>query len=329
MKRTITFLAFALTGFCAKAQYDTLLYENFDVDPTSSYLLFPSGNDIDWVDMDNDGLVDHTAALGPNWVWSEGFIGSNDSTGCLISNSWFNTAAAAANYLITPPIQIVDGSAMLSWKSAPYQTPLYLDGYKVLISTGGNDVPDYTDTVFVAAEYLSGSATNGGNYSAYTFSSGFVHGEDGTYIEYDTDSARFAGVLRPFNVSLAAYAGQTIYIAFLHDSYDDNLLAIDDILVTGTAPVGIKEQTATAKLNLYPNPAKDKLEVNYILPVTAKIIFKIFDAQGKLISVEEKGSQLPGEQHSSLNIKSLASGNYTLQIAAGSKTTSAKFTKVD
>ena len=329
MKKTFTLLACVLSTYFAYAQYDTLLYENFDIDPTANYALFPLGNDTTWVDVDNDGLIDHTAALGPNWVWSQGFIATNDTTGCLISNSWFDTPAAAANFLITPPIQIVDANATLSWKSAPYQTPLYLDGYKVLISTGGNDVIDYTDTVFTAAEYISGSSTNGGNFSAYTFSPGFVHGQNGTYIEYTTDSARMGGVLEPFSVSLAAYVGQTIYIAFYHDSYDDNLLAVDDILVTGTLSVGIKEQSTTSKLTLFPNPAKDKLQVSYTLPVTANIIFKVFDAQGKLILSEAKGSQLAGDQRSTLSTKSLASGNYTLHIIAGSKSTSSKFIKVD
>lgn len=329
MKKTFTLLACVLSTYFAHAQYDTLLYENFDVDPTANYALFPFGNDTTWVNLDNDNQPDNTPALGPNWVWSQGFIATDDTTGCLISNSWFTAPAAASNYLITPPIQIIDANATLNWKSAPYQTPLYLDGYKILVSTTSNDTPDYTDTIFVAGEYTSGSSTNGGNYSAYTFSTGFIHGLDGTYIEYDNDSARFAGVLRPFSVSLAAYAGQSIYIAFVHDAFDDNLLAVDDILITGTAPLGIKEQNMNSALNINPNPAKDKLTVSYALPKTSNIVFNVFDSQGKLVVSQQKGVQLSGEQRSALDIHSLSRGTYTLQIIAGNKFLSKKFSKID
>ena len=67
----------------------------------------------------------------------------------------------------------------------------------------------------------------------YDFSEGFIHGADGEYIKADDDPQRNAGVLRPNEVSLAAYAGKTIFIAFAHDSDDDNILFIDDIMVTG------------------------------------------------------------------------------------------------
>ena len=72
-----------------------------------------------------------------------------------------------------------------------------------------------------------------GDYSLYDFLKGFIHGADGEYIEVDDDPQRNAGVLRPNEVSLADYAGKTIFIAFVHDSDDDNILFIDDIMVTG------------------------------------------------------------------------------------------------
>lgn len=331
MKKTFTLIAICLATYFAKAQNDTLLFENFDVDPTGNYLLFPNGNDNDWVNFDNDNLPDHVGGLlrEPNWFWSDGAWATDDTTGCIISNSWFDgPPGAASNYLITPPIQIVDANAVLSWKSAPYQTPLYLDGYVILVSTGGNDVFDYTDTIFAAAEYLAGSSANGGNYSSYTFSNGFVHGEDGTYIEVDTDSARALGILRPFSVSLAAYAGQTIYIAFLHNSFDDNLLAVDDILITGTTPTGISETTKNTTVSVFPNPVVEKLEVSYNLPVLARVQFRVVNAQGTVILTEEKGNQMAGEQHSTLNVKSLASGTYTLQILANNKYKTIQFNKL-
>ncbi len=328
MKKIYTLIGCLALSLFSKAQTDTLLFENFDVDPTANYLLYMNGNDTNWIDFDDDVLADNTPALGPNWVWSEGFIGSNDSTGCMLSNSWFNPPGVASNYLITPPIQISDTNSVLSWKSAPYQTPYYLDGYQVVVSTLSNYPYDFTDTLFVAAEYVSGASANGGNYSAYTFSPGFVHGLDGTYIEYDTDSSRLAGVLRPFSVSLAQYVGQTIYISFHHNSNDDNLLAVDDILVTGGGTTGITEIETKGSFTVSPNPASNRIELGYYLPSTANVLVSICDLQGKEIFSESKGMQIKGNQKSYLDVKALSSGNYIIRLIAGKKEMLARFTKV-
>jgi hypothetical protein len=321
MKKIFTLALIICSQFSfVNAQNDTLLYENFDVDPTAGYLLFNSGNDSTWVDYDFDSQSDANGRP-MNWYWSPGSFGTNDSTGCLFSSSWFSTPAQCLNYLMTPPVPIIDANAVLYWKSAPRQTPYYLDGYKVLVSTTDNYELSFTDTLFVAAEYLSGASSNGGNYSLYTFSPGFIHGEDGTYVEFDatSDSSRLIGDLRPFNASLAQYSGQTIYIAFFHDSYDDNLIAIDDILVTGTHPVGIAEIQNETKLSISPNPSSGKIEVNYNLPVSSEIITRIYDMKGTLVKEIQQGMQIKGNQKIFLNISDLAPGTYDLSLIAGKK----------
>jgi hypothetical protein len=321
MKKIFTLLLFIFIQFSiSKAQNDTLLYENFDVDPTANYLPFSSGTDQQWVDLDYDQLTDANGRPG-NWFWSSASFGTPDSTGCLFSSSWFNPAGQCVNYLMTPPIQIVDANAVLNWKSAPRQTPYYLDGYKILVSTGFNYETSFTDTIFVAGEYLSGASSNGADYSLYSFSPGFIHGEDGTYVEFDptSDSSRLVGDLRPFNVSLAQYSGQTIYIAFLHDSYDDNLIAVDDILVTGTQPLGISEIKNEAGLSISPNPASDKIEINYYLPATSEIIARVYDMKGALVKEMQQDMQIKGNQKIILDVSDISAGNYNLSIIAGKK----------
>lgn len=325
MKKLLLLIVLGLTGVqTANAQNDTLLYENFNVDPTATYLTTPLGSDTVWVSYDADMLTEAQARPG-NWYWQAAGAATADSTGAIWSSSWFSPAGVAQNFLITPPIPIVDATAVLHWSSAPYQTPLYLDGYKVLVSTTSNFPLDFTDTLFVAAEYLSGSSSNGGNYSAYTFSPGFVHGMDSTYIEFGTDSARFLGVLRPFSVSLAQYAGQLIYIAFLHDSDDDNLILLDDILVTGNLTIGIQENNINAHLTISPNPAVDRIELSYHLSSLAQVSVKIYDAKGSLVKEEVKGNLMAGEQKTFINVSDLAVGNYSLMLIAGNKFTRSSF----
>jgi hypothetical protein len=213
---------------------------------------------------------------------------------------------------------ITDTNAVLSWKAAPYQTPRYLDGYIVTISTLSNDIYDFTDTIFTAAEYLSTvNASLPFLYSSYSFSSGFVHGQDSTYTEFNaaSDSARLTGVLRPFSVSLKQYAGQKIFICFNHRSVDDNLIEVDDILVKGTNNVGIKEEFTDISFSTFPNPATDKLTINLSVKKSGSAKINLFDIAGKSIYAENLGNLNQGNYNRQINLAGLAAGAYQLQIS--------------
>lgn len=144
------------TGIFSQA-IDTLLFENFETDP-DTYIEpnFPNGDDETWVNYDQDGYNDASGAGRPGeWFWSVGFADVDTTTLVYASNSWTTPATLVANYLVLPPLTISDASAQLSWKSAPYQTPRYLDGYYVVASTDCNIEECFTDTLFKAAEFLS------------------------------------------------------------------------------------------------------------------------------------------------------------------------------
>jgi len=319
---TISALLFSTSG--AIAQNDTLLFENFDLDPTPSYALFNNGTDTTWVNFDADALPDGNGRP-QEWFWVEGAFSSVDSIeNSLWSSSWLaNFLPGNRNWLITPPIYISDANAVLSWEAAPRQTPRYVDGYTVMVSTTDNFEASFTDTLFQAAQYLSGS---GNDWAGYTFSPGFVHGLDGTYIEYDGDSGAYIGVLRPFSASLAAYSGQTIYITFLHDADDDNLVAIDNILVTGTL-TGLNENANTIGLSVYPNPAKDKIELNYSLKSTGPVSYNVYDSKGAQVMSLNRGIQIAGQQKLAIDVSKLSAGAYTIQLNADGTTVNSRFVK--
>ncbi|MFN5223863.1 MAG: T9SS type A sorting domain-containing protein, partial [Bacteroidota bacterium] len=212
----------------------------------------------------------------------------------------------------------------LSWKSAPRQTPSYIDGYSVLISTTDNNESSFTDVAFQAGQYLTGQ---GPLYSAYTFSTGFVHGEDGTYIQPDpTATDASFGEQRPFTYSISQYQGKTIYIAFLHDADDDNLISLDDILVTGTF-ASLSENAADVALSVFPNPAVEKVELSYILEKTGQVYAEIYDAKGAKVMDISRGFQIAGNQKLSINVASLQAGIYNVVLNAAGKSVSAKFVK--
>jgi len=326
MKKLLMILVFAISANVVLAQSDTLLYENFDVDPTANYLPFNSGNDIQWVNFDADALPDANARP-QEWFWSEvGFSTIDSADACLYSSSWLASFLPGnRNWLMTPPLQIVDASAVLSWESAPRQTPLYVDGYTVLISTTDNIEASFTDTLFQAGQYLTGA---GNDFAAYTFSPGFVHGADGTFIEYDNaaDSSRFVGVLRPFTASLAQYSGQTIYIAFLHDADDDNLVSLDDILVTGTA-VGLNEVKNELGLSLYPNPSSSNIELTYTLAAKSSVVADVYDMRGSKVLSFNNGMQSVGAQKITVDVSELSSGVYNIVLNAAGTIVTTKFVK--
>ena len=325
MKKTLLFASALGLCMAANAQNDTLLFEDFNVDPTGTTIIVgaPSGNDPTWISLDEDGLNDaNSGSREPHWYHSpDGAFVVPDTTGCYFSSSWLeNFAPGNRNWLITPGIVIADANANLTWKAAPSQVPLYMDGYTVLVSTTDNLETSFTDTLWHAAQYLGGS---GFDYSTYTFSDGYVHGLNTTTYEMDTnmvyldtvnaDSSRWSGRLSEFNASLAAYSGQTIYIAFLHNSDDDNILAIDDILVTGTNTVSVPE-LAELSFEAFPNPVVENLNIKYSLPVSSDVLIQVYDARGALVEVVKAATHIKGDYTTPFDMSHLAAGTYTIKL---------------
>jgi hypothetical protein len=147
--------------------------------------------------VDNDGLTPapNVANFADAWTVSNNANLSN-GTNVAVSNSWYNPAGQADDWMITPAISGISATTILRWE-AKAQDPDYPDGYSVLISTAGTELGDFTDEVFSVGSEMTEFQERG--------------------------------------VSLAAYEGQTIYIAFRNNSTDQYLLVVDNILVTNAA----------------------------------------------------------------------------------------------
>jgi hypothetical protein len=338
--KKIYLLAIGFTTLLAsesKAQ-DTLVYESFNFQSFYDNLIDdvvpPPGVSSDplWYSYDADGLTDGSAGgtRPGGWFAVQPFSPVDTTNNVSIAaNSWFTAPAAADNWLISPSFTLRSNDT-LYWKSAPSQTPRYLDGYKVYISTTTNDDLAFTGPgsalLFTAAEMTSlGSDTT---YSTYGFSSGFVHGQDGTYIDIATTSAPILhnGQLRPMFVPLNAYAGQTIFIGFHQDSFDDNLISIDDFMIRGPlVAAGVTENASTELgLNVFPNPSADMAQVNYNLSAATTVVINIYDVTGKLISSENKGTQDAGRHFTSINTGAMANGFYTVSVRTANTVSTTK-----
>lgn len=346
MKKIVTFLSVLLIGVSASTQaQDTLLFENFQADSFPHIMVTnqpPPANITDsvWYSFDGDQFDDGSpSGERPGaWYLSMAFANADstdlatmDTNIVMISNSWFTNPDQANNWFITRNIQLGDHDTLF-WKSAPFQTPRYLDGYQVLLSTTNNEDLSFTEVLYTAAE-MTGLSTVPGDSSSFTnhqFSTGFVHGLDSTYIEADSvnATAAFRGVLRPFSVALDAYANQNVFIAFHHNSYDDNLISIDDILVRGTPsnPVAsIKELGRNdLSLNVFPNPAVENAQINFQLANETEVTITVADVSGKVIYSENKGSMVAGRHFAMINTSALAKGFYTIAVKTQNSTNTTK-----
>lgn len=335
MKKVYTLILLVAASFAVKAQVDidTLLFESFEYQ-MDTYLIegAPSGlvEDTMWYNFDVDGLDYGSPNERPGgWFQTLAFSDADsidpftflDSNIVMSSNSWFSPAGVASNWLITPNIKLGDHDTLF-WRSAPFQTPRYLDGYEVRISTTTNDDFAFTNVLFTAAE-MTGLSTVPGDSTSFTnhqFSTGFVHGQDSTYIESDTanPTSSYRALLRPFSVPLDAYANMNVFIAFHHNSDDDNLISLDNIMVRGTPSnptASIKELNRNdLSLQVFPNPANEIAQLNFELPAETEVTITVADVTGKVVYSENKGSQLAGRHFAKINTASLGKGFYTVAV---------------
>ena len=91
--------------------------------------------------------------------------------------------------------------------------------------------------------------------------------------------------------------------------------------------VGIirKKKQSNFKLNIFPNPTKEKLTINYHLNKNEEITFEIVDLLGKKVKsfVVFNSS---GNNTIDLNISELPSANYILKMNTSERTENLQFT---
>jgi len=327
-------LLFALLNAAiVSSQSDTLFFMNFQTDPSADMAVYPESGETDsmWVNFDEEGLPAENSypsnfTFDLDWG-SPDSIPATDSNFVFASRSWlvdFDTSSS--NWLISPAMQIVDANATLHWKSAPYQGPRYIDGYAVKILTGSQDITDASTSiteVFRAAEMTAivGESTSV-ILSNFEFSQGYIHADGYTLPEYfiAADTANggdlHTGLLEPHSLSLADFAGQTIYVAWHHDSSDDNLLMIDDLLLLGTEPVSGTNNTNLADLRFvtYPNPVDNFLNVMFRLSEPADVVLEVYNQEGKMVAAKPTKKGVTGDFTEQFDLRNLASGTYNVAL---------------
>lgn len=319
------------------AQKDTLFFENFETVNFDSMLMQATGKDTRWVNWDKDGKEAGVASI-PSYWYEAPEIYQVQVTKPAVMNrtahslSWLKgELLGSSNVLISPPIKINDDKATLSWQSCPLQGPAFMDGYKVLITVTSNDISKAKpDTVFVAAEVTSYKDPGTLNLKDFTFSKGYIHADGYTKKEYwDTTKLTtfYRGRLEPHTVSLAKYKGRTIYVHFYHDSSDDYIFELDNVLVRGNKPVNTQNVVAEEmRLLTYPNPTTLFLNVYSEVKDAGKAEISVTNMEGKNVLQLYEG-QVSGTINQTFDVGALTAGNYILQIKMGDKIATQKFVK--
>lgn len=226
------------------------------------------------IDANGDG---HSwmATLNDNDLAGFGNNGSNSA----YSNSYINGVGAVTpdNWLVTPAITLpATGSYTLSWFAG--SAPSYPEEhYAVYVATAN------TEAAFSATNALYEETLTSGDWTEH-------------------------------NVSLANYAGQTVYVAFRHYNCSDAyILGIDDVTIAATT--GIENVENAANVAIYPNPVRNMLTIegNDVKNV------EIIDMNGRVVLTNDRAGQL--------DMSTLAEGVYMVRVMSLSGVTAQKVVK--
>ncbi len=349
MKRIFTLVFFTISAcMILNAQNDTLVWNDFqtmDLDPltSSEVFFFPdSGVEDLWINWNEDLIEDSNGDIS-EWYNSLDFSQAAADTITVDSNfiaaaqSWLlNLDPSSSNWLITPAIQIGDDQATLHWKSASLQGPRYMDGYavKILVDASHPDEATSNTAVFRAAEMVSfpgdGQTVE---LDSFEFSGGYLHGDGWSIEEYRElfnpgDSTLYRGRLEPHSISLADFAGQKIFVAFHHNSSDDNVIGFDDILVLGSMVSNTEDvDIETFRVVSYPNPADHLVNIMYRLEEPSDVQVAIFNTQGQLMKNVANDQGVSGERYHKVFIDDMPAGTYTFQLTINGKMMAKPFIK--
>ncbi|MFA5573904.1 MAG: choice-of-anchor J domain-containing protein [Brumimicrobium sp.] len=190
---------------------DTLLFDSFDL-----------GNSLDtWELINNDGFTPAPSVSEYTEAWILKEDPDSIGNGVVSSTSFFNPVNRADRWLITPLLLVGNESNYFSWKAKSHDSS-FPDSYKVMISTTGNNITDFTDTLVVVSNELP----------------------------FWTERQEL----------LDDYVNQEIYIAFVNTTFDGFKLYLDDVYVRTNDPLSVKKESI--QFDVYPNPTQDFIYVS-------------------------------------------------------------------
>lgn len=93
--------------------------------------------------------------------------------------------------------------------------------------------------------------------------------------------------------------------------------------------VGIEAVEEVAALTMYPNPARDQVNLDFDLKSAETVTFEVVTLDGRQLLTHQAGHLSPGFQHEQITLSNLQAGIYLLHIQAGELTSVRKLVLLD
>lgn len=116
-------------------------------------------------------------------------------------------------------------------------------------------------------------------------------------------------------------AGQTYLLSTFYQGTTDR--GTFDLCIFSQFPVGIKENVIENSLNVFPNPANDKLTVKFNTSKVNNLSVKISDVEGKVVYSRNE-SNFSGNFNENINVSNFGKGVYMIQIISDNSITTEK-----
>jgi hypothetical protein len=95
-----------------------------------------------------------------------------------------------------------------------------------------------------------------------------------------------------------------------------------------SASTGIENVSAEIQFSIYPNPATDKMTINFATVTNAATKILVYDLSGKELMLFNRMLAI-GDHSMSFDISALPAGIYLCKIVEGEKISAKKFIKVN
>lgn len=119
--------------------------------------------------------------------------------------------------------------------------------------------------------------------------------------------------------------GETI----LDNDYTTESFSADLSVIAVIEAVSVNEMDNLEELTIYPNPAKDKLNIRFDLDNAMDIKLEIFNVQGQSLVLIQEGILTNGRHEINTDISDLAKGVYYLKISDGSNNLTKRFIVIE
>lgn len=226
---------------------------------------FESGIPATYTIVDNDGNTPNAAVAEYTDAWIGIVDPDNDGNHIAASTSYFEPTGEASRWLITPSINLGAFGNILYWDARSHD-PSFPDGYRILVSRTDTQLSSFTDTLYLIFQEVAK--------------------------DWQSRSA---------NLSEIGLDNETVHIAFINETDNGFKLYLDNIRVEMEDPVGLNE-TATAKIKIFPNPTADVITVKGMDNIQT---ISIYGMDGKML-LKSNGDQV--------SLQDLASGKYIVEV---------------